>query len=224
MKLGVIADIHGDPVGLELAWAHLMVMGAERIICAGDLVGRGPFPERVIAFAKEYEIPTVRGNHDRATGLDPLGAPDPFGGGPVSPESRRWLAGLPRDLVMECPPRRVLVMVHAGLADDLEFVTPKTHPAPVLEGFLAQVGADILVFGHTHEPGWHRSPKGLVLNPGSVVSLPGVRSSRTFAMLDTDLLSATFHDVETGEPVDVPPWGEAGGGPSAKLRHRRGPI
>ena len=26
MKLGLISDIHGDPVALELAWAHLITM------------------------------------------------------------------------------------------------------------------------------------------------------------------------------------------------------
>ena len=65
MKLGVISDIHGDPVGLELAWSHLTVMGADRIVCAGDLVGYGPFPDRVVAFLREHQIPSVRGNHDR---------------------------------------------------------------------------------------------------------------------------------------------------------------
>ena len=36
MKLGLISDIHGDPVALELAWSHLMLMGADRIIWASD--------------------------------------------------------------------------------------------------------------------------------------------------------------------------------------------
>ena len=29
MKLGLISDIHGDPIALELAWSHLTVMGAD---------------------------------------------------------------------------------------------------------------------------------------------------------------------------------------------------
>ena len=65
MKLGLISDIHGDPVALELAWAHLITMKVDRIVCAGDLVGYGPFPDRVVAFLKERQIPSVRGNHDR---------------------------------------------------------------------------------------------------------------------------------------------------------------
>ena len=59
MKLGVISDIHGDPVGLELAWSHLTVMGAQQIVAAGDLAGYGPFPDRVVAFLQEHNIPSV---------------------------------------------------------------------------------------------------------------------------------------------------------------------
>ena len=65
MKLGIISDIHGDKLALELAWAHLTVLGADRIVCAGDLVGYGPHPDEVVAFVREYRIACVRGNHDR---------------------------------------------------------------------------------------------------------------------------------------------------------------
>ncbi len=65
MKLGLISDIHGDMVALELAWAHLTVMGADRIVCAGDLVGYGPHPDKIVAFLLDHGVESVRGNHDR---------------------------------------------------------------------------------------------------------------------------------------------------------------
>ncbi len=65
MKLGLISDLHGDPVALELAWSHLTVLGADRIVCAGDLVGYGPLPDKVVAFVDSRGVPCVRGNHDR---------------------------------------------------------------------------------------------------------------------------------------------------------------
>ena len=89
MKLGVISDLHGDPVGLELAWSHLTVMGADRIVCAGDLAGYGPFPDRVVAFLKEHEIPSVRGNHDRWALERGPGVRDEFGGGTPSADDAR---------------------------------------------------------------------------------------------------------------------------------------
>jgi predicted phosphodiesterase len=64
----------------------------------------------------------------------------------------------------------------------------------------------LLIVGHTHRPMWFQSQGGLVVNPGSVVSIPRVDSSRTFAMVDLDKLEVTFHDVESGEAVDVESW------------------
>ena len=53
---------------------------------------------------------------------------------------------------------------------------------------------------------WFRCAEGLVINPGSVVSMPVVETSRTFALVDLDTLEPTFHDVETGRPMDLEPW------------------
>jgi hypothetical protein len=53
---------------------------------------------------------------------------------------------------------------------------------------------------------WYRCREGLVVNPGSVVSLPHIDSSRTFAMVHDDL-EVTFYDVESGDPVEVEAWG-----------------
>ena len=64
-----------------------------------------------------------------------------------------------------------------------------------------------LVVGHTHQPMWYRSPEGgLVVNPGSVVSMPVVDLSRTFAVADLANLNVTFHAVESGEPIPPAPW------------------
>ena len=59
---------------------------------------------------------------------------------------------------------------------------------------------------HTHKPMWFRCGSGLVINPGSVVSAPVVSTSRTFALLDWDVDAVTFHDVESGEAVEVARW------------------
>ena len=215
MKLGLISDIHGDPVSLELAWAHLTVLKADRIVCAGDVVGYGPFPDRVIAFVREHQIPSVRGNHDRWALERGLGVRDEFGGGTPGPETLAYLQTLPTDLLVS-EASKVGVVVHGSPRSDMEFVTRPTHPPSVLRGYLQTLGANLLVVGHTHEPMWYRCDRGLVVNPGSVVSMhlrrnsrrPPLSTSRTFALVDWGELSVTFHDVETGATVAVEPWGE----------------
>lgn len=204
MKLGVISDLHGDAVGLELAWSHLTVMGADRIVCAGDLAGYGPFPDRVVAFLQEHEIPSVRGNHDRWALERGLGVRDEFGGGTPSAETLDYLARLPAEMRLELASS--VAVFHGSPRSDMEFLNRQSHPPAVLRSYLADLRCGLLIVGHTHQPMWFRCPAGLVVNPGSVVSIPRVDSSRTFAMVDPDIPEVTFHDVETGGTVEVEPW------------------
>lgn len=205
MKLGLISDIHGDPIALELAWSYLTVMGADRIVCAGDLVGYGPFPDRVVSFLKEHEVRSVRGNHDRWALERGPGTRDEFGGGAPATETLAYLRELPFDLLV-AQDRTIGVVVHGSPRSDMEFVNRRTHPRQVLRGYLLDLQCELLIVGHTHRPMWFWCPDGLVINPGSVVSMPVVDSSRTFALIDLDTLEPTFHDVESGRIVEVEPW------------------
>ena len=205
MKLGVISDIHGDPVALELAWSHLTVMGADRIVCAGDLVGYGPFPDRVVTFMRERQVSSVRGNHDRWALERGAGARDEFGGGTPNSETLDYLRDLPFDLLV-AHQTTIAVVVHGSPRSDMDFVTRPSHPPKVLRQYLLDLNCELLVVGHTHQPMWFRCEKGLVVNPGSVVSAARIDSSRTFALIDLDILEVTFHDVESGGKVAVEPW------------------
>jgi putative phosphoesterase len=201
MKLGVISDIHGDFTAIELAWSHLTVMGADRIVCAGDLAGYGPSPDRVVAFLQEHQIPSVRGNHDRWALERGSGIPDSFGGGTPSNETLAYLESLPVGLRLNV---NVSVSIfHGSPKSDMEFVNRDTHPPSVLRGYLDQQSCKLLILGHTHTPMSFRCKDGLVINPGSIISVPRVDTSRTFAMVDLDSLTVTFHDVESGESIEV---------------------
>src|SRR4051794_25536235 len=125
MKLGLISDIHGDPVALELAWSHLIVLGADRIVCAGDLVGYGPFPDRVVAFLRDRQVDAVRGNHDRWALERGAGAPDSFGGGTPGDETLEHLRSLPSHLEVSWG-RTIGVVVHGSPRSDMEFVNRST--------------------------------------------------------------------------------------------------
>jgi putative phosphoesterase len=205
MRLGLISDVHGDPVALELAWSHLTVMGADRIVCAGDLVGYGPFPDRVITFMREKQVASVRGNHDRWALERGAGVRDEFGGGTPGAETLEYLRALPFDLVVEHQ-TKIAVVVHGSPSSDMEFVTRQRHPPESLRRYLRDLQCSLLVIGHTHQPMWFRCTEGLVVNPGSVVSGARIDSSRSFALVDLAMLEVTFHDVESGETIEVEQW------------------
>jgi putative phosphoesterase len=180
---------------------------ADRIVCAGDLVGYGPFPDRVAEFLAKHGIDSVRGNHDRWTLERGPGRADEFGGGTPGDATLEFLGRLPAHLLVAdlgC----VGVVVHGSPRGDMEYVTPWSHPPVVLQSLLDDLRADFLVVGHTHMPMCYRCAQGLVVNPGSVVSKPFVNTSHTFALLDLAELTVTFYDVETGAQVAVEPWAE----------------
>lgn len=207
MKLGLISDIHGDIAALERAWALLQELGAERIVCAGDVVGYGPEPDRVVAFLAERSVPVVKGNHDRWALEREHGEPDQFGGGMPSAETLSFLKELPGYLLVS-QERRVGVVAHGSPWDDMEFVTRRTHPPAILRELLEVLKVEFLVVGHTHEPMWYRCEQGLVVNPGSVIALPVVQSSRSLAIVDCETLEPAFYEVETGRVLRLEPWEE----------------
>ena len=81
-----------------------------------------------------------------------------------------------------------------------------SHGPEVLDDLLEQLGADVLVVGHTHAPMWYRGERGLVINPGSAISMPVVRTSRTFALLDLDAMSVHVSTTWRRRVLDVPHW------------------
>jgi putative phosphoesterase len=209
LKIGLISDVHGDATALELSWSHLMVLGADAIVCAGDVVGYGPQPDRVAAFLREYTIPTVRGNHDRWAVEGGPGRPDPFGGGTPSDETHAFLKELPPLRILDAA-GRLVVVAHGVPGNDMTYLVPRHFSRAQLRALLVDVDADLLVVGHSHIPGWYRCDRGLIVNPGSVLSArPGVSSSRSFALADLANDRVTFHDVESGALFDVSHWPES---------------
>ena len=207
MKLGLISDIHGDPVALELAWSHLTVLGADRIVCAGDLVGYGPFPDRVVAFMRGAQIAAVRGNHDRwalergpgrARRVRRRHAEQPrrwsicrtlpfdllVAGGDVHWRRRARLAAVRHGVrEPEQPSARGLARLSHG---------PATASCSWSATRIGRCGFDVRMDWSSTRA---RSSRCRVVD-----------SSRTFALVDLDTLEVTFHDVETGGQVEVEPW------------------
>src|SRR6478672_10774026 len=116
MKIGVLADVHGDIEALDLALGILDKNGVDLIVCAGDIVGKGPDPLPVIERLHERNIPCIAGNHElnrvaSNTKLDP-----------ILPIIREF----PRSLRFEWEGVRVLV-AHGAPWSDMIFVYPHTE-------------------------------------------------------------------------------------------------
>jgi putative phosphoesterase len=195
MKLGVIADIHGDYAALEKVLDRLdNFHQVDEVLCAGDLVGRGPEQERVVDLIRRRNIPTVRGNHDEwASGL--------------SRESANFLEDLPVDWQQRY--LGVTVFMCHGKPGNNIWGLYRDHVSNTLLNMMLQaLNAEVLIVGHTHMPMFIRVDNGCVINPGSLYTFNSSRfTSHTYGVLHLPELEFELFDLmtEPSNPVIVNP-------------------
>ncbi|AIK35859.1 phosphodiesterase [Bacillus pseudomycoides] len=63
-KIAVISDIHGNIPALEAVLKDIKLKGIERIVCLGDLVGKGPHSSEAIEIIRKECEHVVMGNWD----------------------------------------------------------------------------------------------------------------------------------------------------------------
>src|SRR5258706_5674667 len=170
MKIGLISDIHADADGLRIALDRLGQLGADKILCAGDLVERGTGGDAVIDILRAANIPTIKGNHEFSILAKHRRRAESGSGGlgfrELTAESLSYIESLPERLKLsfgECS----LLLAHGTPWDDFTFAFPDS--APMLFKRIAYMAkSQIVVLGHTHEPMCVHVGATRVLNPGSI--------------------------------------------------------
>jgi predicted phosphodiesterase len=162
MLVAVFADAHAHAEALEAVVAAADASGAEQLWSLGDMVGRGPDPERVVALTRERCTVALMGNHDYgATGsADPLRFGEPGSAAVRSIELAR--DRLPEDDVAWMRSRRPAARRdgvqcwHGGPRNAVhEYVGPSNAAA-----CLAVQRAALGIVGHTHvAAAWQQTPR-----------------------------------------------------------------
>ena len=164
MKLGIISDIHGDYSALETVLERFdTIHQVDHVLCAGDLVGRGPKPGAVVRLIRERGIVTVRGNHDEWE-YD------------LTDDNAAYLRALPLDWQGEFAGSRVF-MCHGKPGNNIWGLYRDHLSDTLLNMMLDSLRADVLITGHTHLPMCIRVERGCVVNPGSLYRFSNTRSS-----------------------------------------------
>jgi putative phosphoesterase len=208
MRLGLIADLHGDVRALETTLRRLEELAVDQIVCGGDLIGYGSEPDAVVAAIRDRGIQSIRGNHDRwAVERKQVIGLRGWKTARLEDDTWEFLRGLPPSLRLECD-GEVIEFHHGSPVSDTERVTAYKPLPPSVEEFWATSDARVLVLGHTHIPMIERGPRGTVINPGSVLGVTGIQTSYSFAVLDTGDLSVRIYEVRTGreirrDPIDI---------------------
>ncbi len=197
MRLAVFSDIHGNIQGLEAVLKDIEQRGADVVWCGGDLVGYGANPGEVVDRIRELGIPTIMGNYDDAIGYlrlvcgcdYPDAAAEERGQRSIAwtkehttEAQKAFLRNLPYRLQREFEGKQV-VLVHGSPARLNEYLFEDV-PDEVFRRHLAETGADVLIFGHTHKP-FHKVLDGKhLVNSGSAGKPKHGNPNATYALLE----------------------------------------
>jgi putative phosphoesterase len=164
MRLGVLADIHGNRIALDAVLEDMPAV--DELVCAGDVVGYNPWPADCVAAVRDRAVPTVMGNHDRAVARDTgfrfnamAAAGVEYARDHLDSNALSWLADLPAERVVA---GGRVKLVHGHPEDPDRYTYPEEFSPALLDG------EDLLVTGHTHVQGHRTFDAGVVMNPGSV--------------------------------------------------------
>jgi putative phosphoesterase len=171
MKIAIISDLHANIEALKSFPEDF-----DELWVLGDLVSYGPNPAEVVDEVRKRAALVVRGNHDHAagTGEDPrcsqaframAQATLALTSATLESEQKTYLANLPLTAERTVDGVRFF-LCHAVPSDPL-FTYCRQDLLRWREE-VANLGADIILVGHTHLPFELEAGGRLVVNPGSL--------------------------------------------------------
>jgi putative phosphoesterase len=171
MRILLLADIHAN-------WPALQAIQEphDLCICLGDLVDYALEPAPCVDWVRRNARYVVRGNHDHAVAQDArvsgrsgfkylTGLTRPLTRERLGEEDLRYLSRLPVTRMVTLDDTRLL-LVHATPRDPLDEYAPADKEFWTRR--LADVEADVVCVGHTHQQFVLEIGDKLVINPGSV--------------------------------------------------------
>jgi len=224
-RLAIISDVHADVHAVRDTLAQIERLGCSLVVCAGDLVDYGLFPEETIELLGQRKVPCIRGNHDRWAVARDRGEMRDTSGWDLSPRAVGFLSRLPTSWTATIEGVRVAIH-HASPGSDMAGIYPDQFTSDDARRVLDAAQADVLLVGHTHIAfAIELLGGGLVANPGALLRDPAEpQESRawlydadsgrftqgpapgggTFGVLDLPSKRFTVHRAVDGTEVDVP--------------------
>ena len=153
MRYAIISDIHANESALRRVLADAASLGAERIVCLGDVVGYGPLPKETLACVRASAAVTLAGNHDDAVSgrqgadafIDLAGEAVQRHRDALDANDLAWLRSLPYDCTLDGA-----IAAHGDIADPKKFYYVENEE-DAAANFNA-TDAQLVFVGHTHVP------------------------------------------------------------------------
>ena len=201
-QLAILSDVHADLQALENALCQIQRIGCDQIVCAGDLVDYGLFPEETLSLLKARAIPCIRGNHDRWATKDGGASWD------LSRGTMKFLSSLPSSWEKTIEGVRVAIH-HASPRGDMDGIYPEQLDLALAQMLVDKAACDVLVVGHTHQA-FRIDVAGArtIVNPGALLRDPGPGAENppatgTFGVLELPSREFRVHRAADGAEAPV---------------------
>lgn len=173
MKIGVVGDVHSNIYAFSAELDALKKEGAQMILCTGDLVGIGPFPEETVRLAMETPgFTCVKGNHEIRlfSGTEGLSQPElahhKWKLSRLSGASIDYLKNLPMSCKLSLGGRDIQMIHYPFDGEKFRKVAENAESREFFETF-KDFGGDLLLFGHDHKRSVLEKGGRLFVNFGS---------------------------------------------------------
>lgn len=195
-RYGILSDIHGNLPAVNAVLDKFDSFGVTKIVCAGDIVGVGGFPEQTIDAVKSESDVCVKGNHDvipfRSPRNDVEMLEKKLFTDAVSSANQQWIKELDPMYIED-----KLQVAHCGISasNALGYEVGQSGIRP--KDFVrvaSQVDVPLLILGHTHEQHVIEDKFGhntVVVNPGVVGDV--YTNTAQYAIVDTDSTGNVTH-------------------------------
>lgn len=211
MRTALISDIHSNLEALSRVLDRIDQLGVDRIVCLGDLVGYGPFPNECVELVRKRCGAVIKGNHDAGTIEDlPLTHFNNDGRSAIrwtqeriSPENADFLRNLPLLQVLDG-----MTLTHATPVDPASW-DYIFSPSDIRKCF-KHFTTPLCCIGHTHIPlvagedgKVHaiQSGRRALINPGSVGQPRDGNPRASFGLFDD--ATQQFEIIRVTYEIDV---------------------
>ncbi|MBE5821808.1 MAG: YfcE family phosphodiesterase [Clostridiales bacterium] len=184
MKVGIIADVHSNLIALKKVYEEFERNKVEKIICLGDMIGIGPYPEETMKYIIENKekMICVVGNHEKyfLEGLPETVHDDKrklseneianhkWMHSQLSIESENFLKTLPKEKILKIE-NKIIYISHYPLNENNEYKVPIKKPTlDQCEEMFLGIDADIFLCGHSHSKFSYKNKNKIYINPGSL--------------------------------------------------------
>ena len=220
MRIGIISDIHCNIDALKTVFNKFEEEKIDKIICAGDVIGIGPYPAECMDLLiqnKQKLLTIVKGNHEgyllkglpknnhdedngRPLSLDELNM-FKWNHGKLSNNHIEFIKSWKDESEIEVEGKKIVVE-HYPIDSKGKFKRFCAHPTyEQMNELCKEKNADIFIFGHTHNQLYYNQENKVYINSGSL-GCPVNTNGASVGILDINAESVKYEQLVVKYDVD----------------------